>query len=237
MVLCNNRKFRQVLNPVSWVGTYVSINFIQLNVLPTSVQHLSEFSPLYSPCFLWNSPDQNTGVDGRSLLQGIFPIQGSSPHLHCRRILYQLSHQGSPSGYCLRQVGDSLGWDSKNGNWEKFMDSGNILEYKQVGSIKRKRMMSRMTSKFLAWTTGLVEVPLDKMKKAKGRTDNRIWEPNAEFTFGHDKLEIAMKFKCVWHASEYQSFVSCHHYEFLFVFWISDIYNYNLLRLPWWLRR
>ena len=31
------------------------------------------------------------------LLQGIFPTQGSSPGLlHCRRILYQLSHQGSP---------------------------------------------------------------------------------------------------------------------------------------------
>ena len=32
-----------------------------------------------------------------SLLQGIFPIQGSNPGLpHCRRICYQLSHQGSP---------------------------------------------------------------------------------------------------------------------------------------------
>ena len=31
------------------------------------------------------------------LLQGIFPTQGSNPDLwHCRRILYQLSHQGSP---------------------------------------------------------------------------------------------------------------------------------------------
>ena len=31
------------------------------------------------------------------LLQGIFPIQGSNPGLqHCRWILYQLSHQGSP---------------------------------------------------------------------------------------------------------------------------------------------
>ena len=29
---------------------------------------------LYSP---WNSPVQNTGVGGRSLLQGIFPAQGS----------------------------------------------------------------------------------------------------------------------------------------------------------------
>ena len=32
-----------------------------------------------------------------SLLQGIFSTQGSNPGLlHCRRILYQLSHQGSP---------------------------------------------------------------------------------------------------------------------------------------------
>ena len=32
-----------------------------------------------------------------SLLQGIFPIQGSNPGLlHCRWILYQLSHKGSP---------------------------------------------------------------------------------------------------------------------------------------------
>ena len=32
-----------------------------------------------------------------SLLQGIFPIQGSNPGLpHCRQILYQLSYKGSP---------------------------------------------------------------------------------------------------------------------------------------------
>ena len=32
-----------------------------------------------------------------ALLQGIFPTQGSYPGLlHCRQILYQLSHQGSP---------------------------------------------------------------------------------------------------------------------------------------------
>ena len=48
---------------------------------------------LHSP---WNSPGQNTGVGSPSLLQGIFPIQGSNPGLpHCRQILYQLSHQGS----------------------------------------------------------------------------------------------------------------------------------------------
>ena len=40
---------------------------------------------------------QNTEVDSHSLLQGIFPTQGSNPGLlHCRQILYLLSHQGSP---------------------------------------------------------------------------------------------------------------------------------------------
>ena len=48
---------------------------------------------LYSP---WNSPGQNPGVGSISLLQGIFPTQGSNPGLsHCRRILYQPSHQGN----------------------------------------------------------------------------------------------------------------------------------------------
>ena len=41
---------------------------------------------------------QNTEVDCHALLQGIFPTQELNPgFLHCRRVLYQLSHQGSPS--------------------------------------------------------------------------------------------------------------------------------------------
>ena len=49
---------------------------------------------LYSP---WNCPGQNTGVGSLSLPQGIFPTQGLDPGIpHCRWILYQLSHQGSP---------------------------------------------------------------------------------------------------------------------------------------------
>ena len=44
-----------------------------------------------------DSPGKNTGVGCYSLLQDIFPTQGSNPGLpHCRRILYHLSHQGSP---------------------------------------------------------------------------------------------------------------------------------------------
>ena len=44
-------------------------------------------------------PGKNTGVGSRSLLQGIFPIQGSNPcPLHCRQILFCLSHRGGPTG-------------------------------------------------------------------------------------------------------------------------------------------
>ena len=46
---------------------------------------------------LGNPPGNNTGVSCHAFLQGIFPTQGSTPHLpHCRRILDHLSHQGSP---------------------------------------------------------------------------------------------------------------------------------------------
>ena len=45
----------------------------------------------------WNSPGKNTGVGSLSLLQGIFSTQGSNPGLlHCRWIIYQLRHKGSP---------------------------------------------------------------------------------------------------------------------------------------------
>ena len=44
---------------------------------------------------LWNSPGKkNTGVGSHFLFQRIFPTQGSNPGLlHCRQILYHLSHR------------------------------------------------------------------------------------------------------------------------------------------------
>ena len=52
---------------------------------------------LYSPR---HPPGQNTGVGSLSLLQGVFPTQGSNPGLlQCRQILYQLSKpQEKPNG-------------------------------------------------------------------------------------------------------------------------------------------
>ena len=57
----------------------------------------------------WNSPGQNTRVGSLSLLQGIFPTQGLNPGLpHCRWILYQLSHKGSPKILSHSVMSDSL---------------------------------------------------------------------------------------------------------------------------------
>ena len=55
------------------------------SVMSDSLQPHGLFSP-------WTSPGQNIGVGSRSLLQGIFPTQGSNQGLlHWRRTLYQLS--------------------------------------------------------------------------------------------------------------------------------------------------
>ena len=48
----------------------------------------------------WDFPSKNTGMGFHALLQGIFLTQGLNPRLlhllHCRQILDNLSHQGSP---------------------------------------------------------------------------------------------------------------------------------------------
>ena len=45
----------------------------------------------------WNSPGQTIRVGSLSLFQGFFPTQGNNLGiLHCRQILYQLSHKGTP---------------------------------------------------------------------------------------------------------------------------------------------
>ena len=65
----------------------------------------------YSP---WNSPGQNTGVGSLSLLQRIFPTQGSNRDLlHCRRILYQLKYPGYSHRSGGQRSQTSLGLRSK----------------------------------------------------------------------------------------------------------------------------
>ena len=79
-----------------------SCNISRVFKVKSKWKSLSRIRGLYSP---WNSPGQNTGVGSLPLLQRIVPIQGSNPGLpHCRQILNQLSHKGSPlSQNCERQ--------------------------------------------------------------------------------------------------------------------------------------
>ena len=81
----------------SWLNTKGKWTF--------SIRHVSEWKSLSCGQLFatsWtiqsmNSPGLNTGVGSLSLLQGIFPIQGSNLGFpHCRWILYHLSHKGSP---------------------------------------------------------------------------------------------------------------------------------------------
>ena len=74
-----------------------------LEVLVAQLCLTLQLYELYSPLgsYPWNSPGKNPGVvDCYSLFQGIFPTQGSNLGLlHCRQVLYSLSHQGSPYTY------------------------------------------------------------------------------------------------------------------------------------------
>ena len=65
-------------------------------------------APLSMDC-----PGKNTGVGCRALLQGIFLTQGLNPGLlHCRQILYCLSHQSAswsvPRDYKVAAAAQSL---------------------------------------------------------------------------------------------------------------------------------
>ena len=79
---------------------------IPILILPLSLPFIA-LPPSFAPYFLltlspfphpiWNSPGKSTGVGCNSTLQGIFPTQGLNLGLlHCRQILYHLSHQGNP---------------------------------------------------------------------------------------------------------------------------------------------
>ena len=79
-----------------WNGLPPPTRFLSI-VKVKVVQSCQTLCDPHRPYHPWNSPDQNTGVGSLSLLQGIFPTQESNPGLpYCRRILYQLSHKGSP---------------------------------------------------------------------------------------------------------------------------------------------
>ena len=89
---------RRILYQLSYQGRPKICESESHSVVSNSLQPHELY--IYSP---WNSPGQNMGMGSLSLLQWIFLTQGLNRGLlHCRRVLYQLSHKGSPS--ILEQV-------------------------------------------------------------------------------------------------------------------------------------
>ena len=75
--------------------------------------------------YLWISPDKNIGVGSHSLLQGIFLTQGLNLGLlHCRGILYHLSHKEAPllhsSKYLLSEEPTYLIYSEEVQDFEKI---------------------------------------------------------------------------------------------------------------------
>ena len=67
---------------------HVRFSCVQLFVTPWTIDRSSVHG---------DSSGKNTGMGCNTLLQGIFLTQKSNPHLlHCRWILYWLSHRGRP---------------------------------------------------------------------------------------------------------------------------------------------
>ena len=101
------------LEPVYPAQVVLLVKRLSSKVCVLSHSVVSDYDPM--ACSLprllcpWDSPGKNTGVGCRALLQRIFRTQGLKLHLlrllHCRRILYPLSHQGSRS-----MVGAATPW-------------------------------------------------------------------------------------------------------------------------------
>ena len=74
-----------IFRPFIILWKWKSLSHVQLFAIPCTIQSME-----FSRSEYWSGYQY-------PLLQGIFPTQGSNPGLsHCREILYQLSHQGSP---------------------------------------------------------------------------------------------------------------------------------------------
>ena len=93
--VCSNPALISTIFPTAFV-LLVSVTFWWLSRWKGKWKSLSRVR-LYGP---WNSQARIlewVAFPSRGGIQGIFPTQGSNPGLlHCRQILYQLSHKESP---------------------------------------------------------------------------------------------------------------------------------------------
>ena len=95
---------------------------------------------------------KRTGAGCHFLLQGIFPIQESSPGLlHCRQILYQLSYQGSPQieSTNLSSALDKLALANLHSMYQYYQQSI-CLKVKIRLRLPRFRNCSHLTSSWIS---------------------------------------------------------------------------------------
>ena len=121
---------------------------------------------LYSP---WNSSGQNTGVGSLSLLQGIFPTQGSKRGLlHCRWIHYQLSYP-----YCF----------SNHPILDNFLKTPSESFWYACGGLSEKAMAPHSST--LAWKIPRMEEPGRLQSMGSLRIGNDWATSLSLFTFMH----------------------------------------------------
>ena len=113
-----------------------------------------------------------------SLLQGIFPTQGSSPGLpHCRQILYQLGHKGSPR--ILEWVAHSFSSGSsccRNRTGVSCIAGGFFTNWAIKGSTVHRKSPFKMTP--APWFSGQHSFNRQDMeftKRSSGRKVKTCW--------------------------------------------------------------
>ena len=145
------------------------LSCVRLFVTPWTIQLTRLLCP-------WASPGRNTGVGSHSLLQGIFPTQGSNLGLlHCRQILYYLSHQGRPVPVCVCVCVCVY----------IYIQRERIEQNRILSSLERKKMLSHATT----------QMKLDIILSETGlyllfRTSCQIFMNSASWLNSDGQLEI-----------------------------------------------
>ena len=106
----------------------------------------------------WDFLGKSTGVGCHFVLQGIFPTQGSNPGLlHCRQMLYQLSHQASLEGLMfklkLQYFGHLMG---RADSFEKTL---------MLGKIEGRRRMGQQRIRWLDGITDSMDMSLGRFQE------------------------------------------------------------------------
>ena len=99
----------------------------------------------------WNSSGQNS----LSLLQGIFPTQGLNSGLsHCRQILYQLSHNGSPRilEWVAYPFSSGSSWP-RNWTWVSCITGGFFTNWAIREALLGRKAMTNLDSREITLPT------------------------------------------------------------------------------------